>query len=834
MDKALPTAVNLAAAIICFGLGALVLYQKPFKRSHQAFAALTVVLTLWAIGVAVIINAPNESAAELSIRITFAVAAFVPIAFHGFIGVFSRPRFEGNRWWLATLLVATPVVIAGAFTDWYLVDVQLLTDEPPQAQYGVVFLMYAAMIGGTMLFSYPTLFGRLRTATEIERHQIEHIILGIAVFTTFTAITNIVLPLFNVGSLEAYGPAFLIALVSFFAYAMVRYHLMDVRVIISRTMVYAVGTVFVAATFFSAIAMVHFVFRLGGRTRTVLPTILAALVIAVVLDPLKERVRLILDRTILKRRYDVNQLLRRASTNASSIVRLDELLETICKDIRETVGVSVIRVMLVDENDPAALVIEYSSNPGEIRSKTWEHATLLAYLRSNTEPLLLKQLIHQHNTDERTAIAKHLAELEAYLCLPLVGQSQLVGILTLGEKISKQIFTSEEVVVFTALASPLVTAIQNARLYRQLEQANLHRERILSTMRGGLIATGADGRVTEVNQAALDMLGSVEAGQSLDALTPQVAQMLRKTLRDNQAIFDIETIIVRGDGERIPVALSSAPLPSTSERKLSGAVVMLYDLTQVKRLEHNMQRAHRLSSIGTLAAGMAHEIKNPLVSIKTFSQLLTKRYNDPDFRKTFMEIVPNEVERIDSIVSQLLDFARPKPARFAQHDLKDILNKILMLVENQTRKHNIHVITEFPDRAVEVYGDDHQMHQVFLNLVLNGIDSMRDNGDGCMRIRLSYGTMRPSRNGQTSVLELPCVRVLVSDSGCGIPPEELEGIFTPFFTTKEFGTGLGLSVVHGIVTEHGGQIDVDSTPGEGTTFTVSLPVSTALAAVEDE
>jgi signal transduction histidine kinase len=255
-------------------------------------------------------------------------------------------------------------------------------------------------------------------------------------------------------------------------------------------------------------------------------------------------------------------------------------------------------------------------------------------------------------------------------------------------------------------------------------------------------------------------------------------------------------------------------------------------LSQVKRLEQNVQRADRLSSIGTLAAGMAHEIKNPLVSIKTFAQLLPTRYEDTDFRETFAEVVLTEVERINSIVTGLLDFARPKQASFAVYNLCAIVGEVLTLVENQARTGDITIKSRFEEPELQIYGDEQQLHQVFLNLVLNAIDAMGHTREGFLSVSIDLGRMHTRNNRLAPLLDVESVRVTIEDTGCGIPQETLERIFTPFYTTKEDGSGLGLSVVHGIVTEHGGEIDVKSAVQEGTAFTVTLPLAREEVAVE--
>jgi signal transduction histidine kinase len=218
-----------------------------------------------------------------------------------------------------------------------------------------------------------------------------------------------------------------------------------------------------------------------------------------------------------------------------------------------------------------------------------------------------------------------------------------------------------------------------------------------------------------------------------------------------------------------------------------------------------------------------------------------KRYTDPDFRATFEETVPGEVDRINSIVSRLLEFAKPRPVTFRAQPIERVINEVLALVENQTRKAKVQVFKHYPEREALVYGDEQQLHQVILNLVLNALQAMKvedehaaganDGWNGDLDISVEFAHARLRSEGLRAVRETECVRIHIMDTGCGIPPENMDELFTPFFTTKEEGSGLGLSVVHGIVNEHGGDIDVRSRLGEGTTFTVTLPAATAVEAM---
>lgn len=831
MDERIAMVLLIVSAVLCAALGGLVILRSPHKRTHRTFAVLAFILALWAVGVTCVINTHSERWAQFFLRATFVVACLIPLSYHLFVGFFPRQRYEGFRPLLWFLCGITPIlVVLGAATPLYVTAIHVFPDQRPSVEYGPLFFIFAVCVVATMVFSYPTLFQKLKTARGIERRQIEHVILGIALSTTCATLTNVVAPILKLGSFEIYGPIFIVLMVGVFAYAMIRYHLLDIRVIVSRTTVYAISTAFIVVTFLGMISLVHLAFSEGGRVTTILPTVLAALVIAFVLQPLKERVQLVLDQTLLKRRYDTNLVFARISQNVSRMVQLDQLLDRLAKDIRDTLGVHVVRVLLLAEESPSELVIEYSTQADEIGRHTRKHGSLIEYAGSHPNPVLLEELLHARPTPRRVEIANHLAELDAYCCLPLRTKSGLVGILTLGQKASGDMYSRNDLVLFNALAGPLATAIENARLYRKLEELNMHLASILTNMRGGVIAVDTEGKVRTVNEGAGALFGPITLGQELESLPGTIAGVLRQTLKNRRGITDFETLIPGPDNTRTPVVISSACL-TTADDTHTGAMAMIYDLTQIKRLEQNVRRADRLSSIGTLAAGMAHEIKNPLVSIKTFTQLLLDRYSDSDFRATFCEVVPHEVERINAIVTRLLDFARPKPVSFATQDLRAIVTHVLALIENETQKGRIAVEVDLPETPVQVYGNEQQLHQVFLNLALNAIEAMAQAEQRTLSVGVTRARMHLRHDVLAPYLETECARVTVSDTGCGIPSRDVDRIFTPFYSTKASGCGLGLSVVHGIVGEHGGEMDVTSTPSKGTVFTISLPLANTMAPV---
>jgi signal transduction histidine kinase len=283
-------------------------------------------------------------------------------------------------------------------------------------------------------------------------------------------------------------------------------------------------------------------------------------------------------------------------------------------------------------------------------------------------------------------------------------------------------------------------------------------------------------------------------------------------------------IIVRA-GEKMSVLRASSSLFHNQNREPLGALMVLTDVTALKRLEMQIRRSDRLASLGTLSAGMAHEIKNPLVSIKTFAQLLPERYQDSDFRETFFSLIGHEVDRIDSLVNQLLRFARPAKPLLKPVHVHEVLEKALLLVGHRLYQKDIKLVRSWHAEVDTIRADADQIEQVFLNFFINALDAMKAGGSLTVSTDLtsteSWPAALPTHAGDVQEI----LRVTVQDDGAGIKPEDVPHVFDPFFTTKDYGTGLGLSVVHGIVQEHGGQIEVESELSRGTRFHILLPLA---------
>jgi len=238
-----------------------------------------------------------------------------------------------------------------------------------------------------------------------------------------------------------------------------------------------------------------------------------------------------------------------------------------------------------------------------------------------------------------------------------------------------------------------------------------------------------------------------------------------------------------------------------------GAVVAIDDITSRIVLEREINRNERLAALGQLSAGIAHEVRNPLTAIRGFTQLLPTRYDDPSFRDKFVNIMMNETERLKKIVDELLTFARPGQPNITKNKLNTTIERLLLLIKNTAIKQNVE-ITDSISSGIEFYYDENQIEQALINIMLNAIQAMPDGG------KLKVTALINEEN---------LIEIDVEDTGKGMSDDEKKNLFNPFFTTKDHGTGLGMSITHKIIEEHNGSIRVESHLGKGTLIRILLP-----------
>jgi two-component system sensor histidine kinase PilS (NtrC family) len=336
-------------------------------------------------------------------------------------------------------------------------------------------------------------------------------------------------------------------------------------------------------------------------------------------------------------------------------------------------------------------------------------------------------------------------------------------------------------------------------------------ESILQNMGSGLIATDEHNRVIYFNRAAEDILGIRNSEAKGNKIKDIFGSELVET---NVPVSNHEKVITTKEGRIIPIGFSVSFLRN-GEGKSVGNIVIFKDLSEIKAMEEKVRRADRLSVLGEMAAGIAHEIRNPLASISGCVELLKKELNVEVPHRRLLDVVVKESDRLNNIVTGFLNYARPCPVRAELCDIDGILNDVILLLKSGGDLNEKITIRYHSDNGkIPVRVDPGQIKQVFLNILINAIEAMPDGGD------LVVSTRRVRQGGSMEVVE-----AIFSDTGCGIEQEHLKRLFEPFHSTKPKGVGVGLAVANQIVRQHHGEIDVKSQVGKGSTFVVRLPVS---------
>jgi two-component system, NtrC family, nitrogen regulation sensor histidine kinase GlnL len=348
-------------------------------------------------------------------------------------------------------------------------------------------------------------------------------------------------------------------------------------------------------------------------------------------------------------------------------------------------------------------------------------------------------------------------------------------------------------------------------------------QNILTSLDDAVVVIDSRGDVFFLNQAA-EMLTGTSATKMLHQShrevfrkNPWLLEMIAKSQPPGDSSTRAEGDFITLRGRVVPVSMAVSPLQDQTGEGW-GSILLLRDLTHQREMEEQLKRSDRLALLGTLAAGLAHEIKNPLGGIKGASQLIRHEVVAEPSLLEFTDVIIREADRINQLMEQLLDLSRPRELYLEPLNIHALLNHVLFLERHAFADGKVVIRKNFDPSLPPVRGDRGQLIQVFLNLVKNSLEAM--NGEGCLMVTTRMETDNHFRGPASHRGKL--IRVDIEDDGPGIKPEHLPHIFSPFFTTKKTGTGLGLATCHGIIEEHGGLIRVESSEGNGAAFRVSL------------
>lgn len=811
-------------------LGVGVLLTNWRRLANRVFALLSLVFALWLSCQYAGAISISEAGVSFWIRQACAVSVFVPLVFNMLRISVDQPacalRSLFRRCWRGTLAACATALMCQ--TDFFLEGARLSTAAPQIAerQYGAGFILFVGYWIVSVAGLVWGVVGSLKQLKGSGRIELRVLALGSILGLVPGVLIVLVVPLLSGTAQSAcFTPFAVVIWHSVIAYGIATRHITRGGEVLQRAVTGSMLVVFLVVLYVGVFLTVNALPGPAPERLSTIAHVAAAAGVALLLSPTHAFLRSGADRLFFDRRDALARLVHQGSDLTRSVTTLDELFRDFCRLLQDSLQVAHVRVYLRQGSEFVLRAHRGPLLPGN--DKVSDGDPILCALRTERFPLSRDVLRRAGGTPLHELAERALARLHAEVAVALKSNNGMVGFLLLGVRADGHVFGRREENVLKVLGDQMGIAIENAILYTRLHDARVYNEVLLDNLVSGVIAADSNGCVTVCNREAHRLLGLERHGRTV--IGKPVSQILPDALRDEalaslasgKCVRDSDLILGPRSPDERSVRFATAVFGGVGG-VASGVLIVLQDITRLRRLEEQIRRSDRLASIGTLAAGMAHEIKNPLVCLKTFTQLVPSRYDDPDFRSTFVPLLATEVERINTIVTQLLNFSRPVKLKLVPVSLHEVLDAAGLLAAQQMKAK--HVMFERCYRAPfdRLLGEDRLLGQVFLNLFLNGIDAMDQGGV------LTVQTTCIARAMLVPYPDMPdaqaWIEVCVRDTGCGIPPEQWPHVFDPFFSTKTNGTGLGLSVAHGIVLEHRGMIDLENSSEKGSCFRVLFPL----------
>jgi len=699
---------GLLLGITCLTLAVMVLMYGKTKL-HRTWALFNIAVATWGFGSYFIGNATSPESALLRWRVAHIGVIFIAVFFYHTICIFSNLEAKRRKYiifayvqGLFFLILNLIDIFAG--TNHYVRSVRFVFDFLYYHQStGLVYPVFFAVWLSLVLWGHYELILYYRKSTGVKRQQTMYFFLGMA--TGFLGgITNFI-PMFGINMYPIGN--FTIPLYSLIStYAILRYRLMDINFVFRKSMAYSISAGILSSLFVVLVlVMTRQLSDITGIGSIGINSV-AALIIAILFNPLKNKIQSLIDKRFYKGSYEYYPTIRKISRDLVSIFDLDDLFKFVGTTILQTLDLNSIYILQAVPGSGYEIVYhqsqkkEHDNTRGENLKPACERVHIdmnseIIKFYTKSDDILVREelpgLEKKLGQEIIERIKNDLMPFHGEVVVPVFNDKKLTHLLLLGEKVSGDMFTNEDINLLSIISNQLAISIRNALLYKD----KMHSE--------------------------------------------------------------------------------------------------------------------RLASIGMMSATFAHEVRNPLTSLKTFAQLMPEKYNDEEFRNVFSKIVVGEIEKIDGLIRDLLDFStEKKSSRSNNFNLVSLVDETVEYVKGKLNleKMNITIDKNYNGSVIEMSGDETNLKQAFTNIITNGCQAM--NGAGLLKVHIN-----PNREH---------VEVAITDTGEGIHPEDISKIFDPFVTTKEMGIGLGLAICKRIVEDHKGSIKVNSQLSKGTTFTISLPV----------
>jgi PAS domain S-box-containing protein len=801
-----------AVGFLSLVVGAIVLWRKPKDRlAIHLFS----VCALFYLAYTLSFTGKLDTLDWFFLWMDHLATLFLPVVFVHFCLVFPERRAPSRRARVVPALYALPVavVLASAASQ-----ALFLLGGPAGWPWRVLAgidrakpLYFAALLG---IAFWVLLSGYRSTHRPTARRKVKWLVwgtgAGVLPFLCFYAVP------FTLGArpgldleLAGYLPLALIPLS--LAYAVARHRLIEVELVFRRGLVSVLATLAVVGASLLVVLLLEAGLRGDQELHTPVIALLCTLVVLLFFAPVKRRIQDAVERLSYRERYASRKALLGLSQEINADLDLSRISERLVERLAAALGVDVAAVYLPEDGAPGVFVTLHRKGGAPDGGR----------VRLAADSVALGLLVEGRVVSAESAGETPFGALGLAYLFPCRVGGALIAVLGIG-RAGMDPLNSEESDLVQALAGQVATALMNARLYRSLadkafELARLteYNESILECLGAGILVLDLDGRAMRWNRAMEALTGTRRAhvlGRTLEQILPAAfLETLsgRLVLGENAGITHVyQARLGTPDGAERIVDVSVTPF-QTEPGLRAGTILIVEDVTARLRLEEQLLHADKMSSIGLLAAGVAHEVNTPLAGISSYAQMLRGQMEESDPRVKLLDKIEKQSFRASKIIGNLLNFSRSGNLDAALIDLNRLILDVLSLSEHQLASVRVKVRRELGNDLPPVHGSPSRLQQVFFNLISNARDAMPKGG---------WLTVASWAEDQMIVVE-------VRDTGDGIPREHLGRIYDPFFTTKGIGrgTGLGLSVAYSIVQDHRGSISVESAPKRGTTFRVALP-----------
>lgn len=834
--------------LIWLGIGLFVLFKQG-SRSPFVLHFATVCLAAFVFHTYNPIGLGQDLDLGISLMDDIAFAFFVPLFLHFCIRYPVRNEVFDDKPWKTYLLYAPAAVLSTV-----LVVVSLLPQFFPQSSIAAAIAslddavrlygnLYAAIfyhfVGGVTAGAAFLVWRFFKNRQPVVRQRLKW-----AVWGTIVAIVPIIL--FQIASRFVYLPydnlntaltTLPLALIPLsFGHSVVRYRLMDVDVVVRRALVYAMTTVAIAMMI-GAVALGLVFLAVGNNLSTTeitlraLIAIVAMAVIVLLSDPIKAFLQERADRFFYGERYDMRQGLLDFGRTLSATTALDPLLNALTERLRQVLGVEKVAVFIEDTNNKGQYITaraiglsdEYKV-PADFRDMIRQKSAEKGVVRADELDFSDTDILETNGNGQGH---KGIVRQELHYFVPCVVRSKMVAVIGMGRASDGSLLSSEDLEILKTVSGYIAVAIENSRLLLEQQQytdelalLKEFNESIVESVNVGLLAVDETGKITRCNSTFEEMMGlprEQAVGKRVEEVFDEAFALTLENilgqskwhLTEIRNAYKLHTYDTSGRSLILNVAV--APLRSISSQQ-TGGIIVLENVSSRVKLEETLQQSEKLSSIGLLAAGVAHEVNTPLTGVSSYTQMLLGMIPETDPKHALLQKMQRQTDRASNIVGNLLNFSRTgSTSDFGDIDINKLLDDTLQLLEPQLRKSQVTVVKNYAETPPKVYGDGGKLQQVFTNLIMNARDAMFEGGTITLNTEID----------DTQVV------IEVHDTGVGIEPENLKKVFDPFFTTKGVGngTGLGLAVSYGIVQDHGGSIDAHSANGQGATFRLVFPAA---------